>query len=86
MMWHIIGILAACLTTFAFVPQIIKVFKTKSVKDVSIITLIQFGVGVALWMAYGVHLENAIIITANFVSLMSVIFLIILSYRYRQKI
>jgi len=82
-MWYIIGGLAAGLTTFAFVPQIIKIVKTRSVKDVSLITILQFGVGVSLWLAYGVHLEDPIIIAANSVSLLSVVILVFLFYRYK---
>lgn len=50
--WYIIGIIAALLTTFGFVPQIIKIYTTKSAKDVSIITLFQFGTGTFLWTLY----------------------------------
>ena len=82
-MWYIIGGLAAALTTFAFVPQIIKIVKTRSVKDVSLITILQFGVGVSLWLAYGVHLKDPIIIAANSVSLLSVVILVFLFYQYK---
>jgi MtN3 and saliva related transmembrane protein len=85
MMWLIVGALAACLTTFAFVPQIIKILKTKSVEDVSLITILQFAVGVFLWMAYGVHLKDAIIICANGISFASAVFLFFLYCRYKQK-
>ena len=69
MIWTIVGIAAASLTTFGFVPQIVKMHKTHSVKDVSGLTLAQFVVGVALWLLYGIHLHDFIIIGANAVSL-----------------
>jgi MtN3 and saliva related transmembrane protein len=69
MLWTLVGIAAAFLTTFGFVPQCIKMWKTKSVKDVSGITLGQFSFGVALWMFYGIHLKDFIIIGANAISL-----------------
>jgi MtN3 and saliva related transmembrane protein len=69
MSWTIVGIAAASLTMFGFVPQIIKMWKTHSVKDVSGLTLIQFGAGAALWMLYGIHLQDFIVIGANTISL-----------------
>jgi len=83
MMWYIIGGLAAGITTFAFVPQIIKIVKTRSVKDVSLITLLLFGLGVSLWIAYGVHLKDPIIITANSISLTTVLIMVFLFFRHR---
>ena len=82
MFWTIIGSAAATLTMFSFVPQIIKVAKTKSVKDVSLITLLQFLVGVLLWTLYGMHLKDRIIILANVVSLVNLIILLWLYFKY----
>jgi MtN3 and saliva related transmembrane protein len=73
MLWMVLGIAAASLTMFGFVPQIIKMWRTRSANDVSGLTLIQFGVGVTLWMAYGIHLEDFIIIGANAICLSTLI-------------
>ena len=73
MFWIVLGIAAASLTMFGFVPQIIKMWKTHSANDVSGLTLIQFGAGVTLWMLYGIHLEDFIIIGANAISLATLI-------------
>ena len=73
MVWTIVGVAAASLTMFGFVPQIIKMWKTHSVKDVSGLTLIQFGVGVLLWMLYGIHLQDFIIIGANAITLATIL-------------
>jgi MtN3 and saliva related transmembrane protein len=69
MLWTIVGIAAASLTMFGFVPQIIKMWKTQSVKDVSGLTIVQFSVGATLWLLYGIHLNDFIIIGANAISL-----------------
>jgi MtN3 and saliva related transmembrane protein len=69
MVWTIIGIAAALLTMSGFFPQVIKMWKTHSVKDVSGLTLVQFSVGAALWMLYGIHLRDFIIIGANAIAL-----------------
>ena len=73
MLWIVLGVLAASLTMFGFVPQIIKMWKTHSAKDVSGLTLVQFGVGVTLWMLYGIHLKDLILIGANAVCLATLI-------------
>jgi len=69
MWWTILGIVAASLTMFGFVPQIIKMWTTRSVKDVSGLTLLQFSSGATLWMLYGIHLQDFIVIGANAISL-----------------
>ncbi|OGX15683.1 MAG: hypothetical protein A2166_02825 [Omnitrophica WOR_2 bacterium RBG_13_41_10] len=85
MFWILIGGSAAVLTMFAFVPQIFKVTKTKSAKDVSIVTLLQLSLGVSLWIAYGIHLKNIIVSTANTVTLITLIILLLLYFRYGRK-
>ena len=65
MQWYLIGTAAALLTTFGFVPQVIKMLRTKSVRDISLPTFIQFSVGMSCWALYGFHLRDVIIISAN---------------------
>ena len=83
--WQIIGILAALLTTFGFVPQIIKMRSTKSVKDMSIVTLFQFSAGVLLWTLYGIYLGDLIIITANIVTFITLVIAIVFYHQYNRK-
>ncbi len=82
MLWKITGMLAAMLTMFGFIPQICKMLRTRSSRDISIISLLQFSAGVSLWILYGAYLEDAIIIFANSVTLLSLIVAVILYYRY----
>jgi len=84
--WTIIGLCAAILTMFAFIPQIIKVLKNKSAKDVSPVTLMQLCLGVSLWIVYGIHLRNIIIITANSITLVTLIILLCFYFYYRKDI
>lgn len=85
MFLFIIGSVAAVLTMFAFVPQIIKVVKTKSAKDVSPITLLQLLLGVTLWAIYGIFRRDIIIIVANLVTFTSMIILLSLYYNYGRR-
>jgi len=69
---------------FSFIPQIIKIIKTKSACDVSILTLTQLSIGVSLWIIYGIHLKNFIIIMANVVTLVSLITALGLCFIYKN--
>lgn len=85
MFWSVIGSTAAILTMFGFVPQIIKVWKNKSAKDVSLTTLVQLSGGVSLWIAYGIHLKDIIIITANAVTLTTLVILLGFYFNYGRR-
>ncbi|MDD5519052.1 MAG: SemiSWEET transporter [Candidatus Omnitrophica bacterium] len=84
MFWIIIGVSAAILTTFSFVPQIARSLRTKSVKDVSPITLLQLSTGVFLWIIYGIYLKDPIIITANSVTFIILAIVLFLYFKYRR--
>lgn len=51
---EILGFVASGLTTFAFLPQAIKTWRTRSAHDFSLPTLLMLVIGVGLWTAYGV--------------------------------
>jgi len=82
MLWTLIGATAATLTMFSFIPQIARCLRTKSVKDVSPVTLFQLAAGVSLWMIYGIARQDPIIIFANGVTLISLSVLIFLYFKY----
>jgi MtN3 and saliva related transmembrane protein len=84
MEWYLIGSLAALLTTFGFLPQIIKMIRTKSVKDISIITFLQFSLGVFLWAIYGIHIGDTIVVIANICTLLTLLVAITLYYHYKK--
>lgn len=83
MFWQIIGAAAAFLTMFSFVPQIIKTAVDRSAKGVSIVTLLQFASGVSLWTIYGIYRRDIIIIAANITTLLSLLVLIYLYFRFK---
>ena len=85
MHWELIGSGAAVLTMFGFVPQILKIYKTQSVADVSLVMLLQFCLGMLLWMLYGLHIHDNILIVANIVSFSSLIVAIGLFLKYRKR-
>ncbi|HXE79782.1 MAG TPA: SemiSWEET transporter [Vicinamibacterales bacterium] len=64
-----LGLVAATLTTVAFLPQVIRNWRTKSVGDLSFGTFGVFTTGVTLWLIYGVLIRNVPIIVSNVVTL-----------------
>lgn len=65
----ILGLLAGSLTTVAFLPQVIKTWKSRSAKDLSLGMFSIFTLGVALWLAYGILINDLPVIMANIVTL-----------------
>ncbi|WP_295616589.1 SemiSWEET transporter [Chamaesiphon sp. GL140_3_metabinner_50] len=78
---ELIGYLAATLTTAAFLPQVVQVWKSKSTKDLSLPTLLSFIAGVSMWLIYGLLLNSSPIIAANAVTL--VLNLVILRFKLK---
>lgn len=76
--------MAATLTMFSFVPQIFRSLRTRSVKDVSPVTLFQLSAGVGLWMIYGIARRDPIIIIANVTTLITLSVLIFLYFKFGQ--
>ena len=62
---ELIGYSAAALTTLAYVPQVVKAWRTRSTADLSFVTLTALTSGVFLWLVYGIALRSAPIIAAN---------------------
>ena len=65
----VVGLAAGFLTTVSLVPQVLKIWKTKSAKDVSRKMFMAFCTGVALWLLYGILQEEPPMILWNGVSL-----------------
>jgi len=82
--WLFIGITAAALTMFGFIPQIVRMYRTRSVADISVVTLLQFTLGVTLWTVYGFSIHDPIVISANLVSLSTLIVALGLYFHYQR--
>lgn len=77
-----LGLLAGTLTTIAFIPQLLKVWRSKSAKDISLNTLVIFNSGVFLWLIYGIYLQAIPIILANGLTLVFNSIIVWLKIRY----
>ena len=62
---EIIGVIAGFLTTASFIPQVWKVVKTKDTSALSLIFALAINSGTALWLVYGIYLQNVVIIISN---------------------
>ncbi|MGE5556646.1 MAG: SemiSWEET transporter [Methanocella sp.] len=78
-----IGLLAAFLTTISLLPQVIKVWKTKSAKDVSSgMFSIQCG-SVSTWVVYGFLMHDLPIIAANLLVFIQAATILLFKKRFR---
>ena len=66
----LVGTIAGTLTTVAFVPQVIKTWRSRSTRDISLAMWLAFTLGVALWLVYGLLAESWPILIANAVTLL----------------
>jgi len=64
-MTELIGYAAAALTTISFLPQVIKVWRTRSARDISLPMYSLFFLGTALWLTYGVAIHSLPVALAN---------------------
>lgn len=78
----IVGLLAALFSTVSFLPQVIKAFKSRQTKDISLSMYAVLTTGIFLWLVYGLAMGDVPIIIANAVTLVLVSFVLILKVRY----
>jgi MtN3 and saliva related transmembrane protein len=77
-----IGLAAGALTTSALIPQAVRIWRTKSAKDVSLTMLIVMVIGIILWIAFGLLRSEFAIIVTNAVALVIAIGLLVLKIRH----
>jgi MtN3 and saliva related transmembrane protein len=72
------GLLAAFCSTAAFVPQVVKTWRTRSTKDISLVMFMILVIGIILWLLYGIMIQDIPLIVANSITLLfagSILFL-----------
>jgi MtN3 and saliva related transmembrane protein len=79
----IIGLIAALFTTVSLLPQLIKVYKTKSTKDISTGMFSLFCGGVFLWFIYGVFVNDLPIIIANSLAFIQAVAILFFKGKYK---
>lgn len=63
------GLVAGFLTTLAYVPQVLKVWRSRTARDISLIMFLLMNLGIALWLVYGLLIGSPGLIAANMVTL-----------------
>jgi MtN3 and saliva related transmembrane protein len=81
---QLLGLLAGALTTAAFLPQVLKTWKSRSAKDLSLGMFSLFCAGVFLWLVYGIIVKDVPVIAANFVTLMLASTLLFFKLRFKD--
>ncbi len=76
-----LGFVAAFCTTAAFVPQLARVLRLRSARDISLPTFLMFSVGVFLWLLYGLYIGSKPVIASNGVTLVLSVSILVLKLR-----
>ncbi len=79
----IVGYVAGALTTISFVPQVVKAWKMRETRDLSLAMLVLFAVGVILWTLYGFWVGSVPIIVANIITFTLILVLLGLKLWYK---
>ena len=77
-MTQVLGFVAGALTAFAFLPQVLKTWRTRSCGDLSMTMLGAQSAGVGFWILYGVFINSFPVILANAVTLTMCVVLLVL--------
>ena len=80
---EIVGMIAGTLTTISFLPQVIKTYRSRSSKDLSLGMLSLLSLGMFLWMVYGISLMKPAIIIANALTLLLAVALLYAKFRFK---
>ncbi len=77
-----IGSVAGTLTTAAYLPQVVKVWRSRSAGDISLQMYLLMVTGSAAWIVYGILLMNWPLIVANTISLSFTATILAFKFRY----
>lgn len=80
--FEIIGAVAAVITTFAWLPQLLKILRERQARDISLATTAALAFGVFLWVVYGLAIGSMPVIAANTVSFLFIAAIVGLKLRF----
>ena len=66
---ELLGFMAGILTTAGFLPQVWRLFKLKSAREISLTFILLFIVGITFWLSYGISLGLFSVIIWNSITL-----------------
>ncbi len=77
-----VGIIAGAVCTLSFLPQVIRILKTRNTHDLSLSTFLLFSFGVLLWLCYGILIHDSPVIIANAVTFLLAMIIVALKMRH----
>jgi MtN3 and saliva related transmembrane protein len=80
-----LGYFAGFLTTVSLVPQVIKIWTTKSADDFSLMMLLIWCTGIGCWLVYGVLLDAVPIILWNVSTLLLAIAILVMKLKFKDR-
>ena len=80
-----LGLIAGAITSFGFIPQIIKGFLTKKLEDVSYFMPMVLIIGMFLWLIYGIFRADLAIVAANIFAIACNVTLILMKNFFEKK-
>lgn len=80
-----VGLAAGALTTLSFLPQVLRTWRTRAVRDLSLRMYLALTAGVFLWLVYGVLKGSLSIILANGVTFVLALSILVMKIRYRGE-
>ena len=78
----VLGLVAGALTTIAFVPQVLRILRTRSAHDISWLLFGILAVGSALWLWYGMRVGSFPLVVTNVITLTLQLLIFGLKWRY----
>lgn len=80
---QVLGLAAGTITSITFFPQVLRIWKTKSARDLSLLMLLLLLLGTSLWLTYGIAIGDAAIIYTNSMVLGMGMVLVYFKYKFR---
>jgi MtN3 and saliva related transmembrane protein len=80
----LVGYIAGALTTLSFVPQVLRAWKLRETRDLSLAMLLLFALGILLWTFYGLWTGSMPIIAANVITFVLILILLGMKVRHRD--
>jgi MtN3 and saliva related transmembrane protein len=79
-----VGLLAGALTSCAVLPQLLKAYRSRQVRDISVWQPVLLVLGMGLWLAYGILMGDLPLIAANLFSIACNVLLVVMKFLYRE--
>ncbi|MBF0358027.1 MAG: SemiSWEET transporter [Magnetococcales bacterium] len=78
-----LGFVAGSLTAISFLPQVVKIWQTKSTKDISLGMFLLYVLSTILWITYGFFIGSGPVMATNVAILVMASFILIMKLKYK---